>query len=59
MLIQINQPWGAAAEWEGPVKKGMATFVSHACQSPNCTLFVTGAEDVSILIVRYLQGWLN
>ena len=35
---------GSAAEWEGPAKMGMATFVSHACHALNSALFVMVAE---------------
>lgn len=66
VLIQILQPWGSAAEWEGPAKMGMATFVSHACHSLNSALFhgsrrtsqsaTSGSYLRNALLVSYSSG---
>lgn len=57
VLIQILQPWGSTAEWKGPAKMGMATFVSHACHSLNSALFVMVAEGC--LSQQHLEATWN
>lgn len=47
-FIQILQPGGFAAEWQGFDKMGMAAFVSHASHLLNSALFVMVAKGCLI-----------